>query len=92
MNQADAYKYLSVELNTWLAKPFDELERSVGQTHSNRCRAEDAAEYVVEISVDWYSREEGALLVSGMAALASCGPLHRMDRSFVVTQNGIRSA
>ena len=91
MSQADAYKLLAAEMQPYRDLSFIELREFAGQRSSRRVTGDDANVYLVDVGVEWYSRSQDELIVEGMAALASTGPLRRLDRSFIVSAAGVRA-
>jgi hypothetical protein len=84
MQQHDAYALLASELAAYRELSYDELAELVGASSSRRVRAADSTHYVVEVNVRWLPGKSGQILVEGLAATADCGPLRRLDHSFVV--------
>jgi hypothetical protein len=84
MYQADAYEFLASELNAYRRLSYEELAQFVGESSAIRRRSEDSTEYVIEVKVRCCGDQHGKILVEGMAAVADCGPLRRLDQSFVI--------
>jgi hypothetical protein len=84
MNQPDAYKLLSDEMAAYRALRYGELAELVGPPKVRIVRGVDSTEYAVEVIVRWRNGERGELLVEGWIAANDCGPLHRLDESFIV--------
>ena len=81
----DAYQLLASELAAFRQLPYEQLTQFVGPAQARRVRARDSTEYAIEINVRWRFGNPGDILVEGWIAVDDCGPLHRLDDSFVVT-------
>ena len=84
MNQPEAYKLLASELASLRESGYEELALQLGQS-SRLLRASDGLVYSLYITIRWRNREHGDILVEGTIATADCGPLNRLDDSFVVS-------
>lgn len=84
MNRVDAYQLLSSELAAYRNMQYRDLVSAIGQTTSRIVRAEDSTRYTIEVHVQWRDEAEGEIIVDGMVGTADCGPLGRIDDSFVV--------
>lgn len=84
MNQSEAYKLLASELGSLRELDYEEVAALLGQS-SRLLRTSDGSIYDVYITIRWRNREHGDILVEGMVATADCGPLNRLDDSFVVS-------
>jgi hypothetical protein len=88
MSGVDAYALLMSEFAPYRELRYDELTKFVGQSSSRVVRGKDANDYVIDVAVCWLDQEQQRILVKGMAAVADCGPLRRVDESFVVSPPG----
>ena len=86
MNRVDAYRLLASELAMYRQMPYGDLIAAIGNTASKTVRAEDSTDYLIEVSVAWRNESKGEIIVSGMAGTVDCGPLGRIDESFVVSR------
>ena len=79
----DVYQILSSELAAFRELRYDELAELVGETISRQMIAADSTAYAVEIKIRWRDAPGGEILVVGWAAVDDCGPMRRVDNSFV---------
>jgi hypothetical protein len=84
MNQPEAYKLLASELASLRELGHEELATLLGRS-SRLLRASDGSIFSVYIDIRWRNRGHGDILVEGTIATADCGPLRRLDDSFVVS-------
>ena len=84
MNQVDAYKLLASELAAYREMRFEDLAQFVGPQCPRRIRGNDGTEYAVQIKVRRGNLEHGEIIVEGWLAIDDCGPMHRLDDSFIV--------
>lgn len=84
MNQPEAYRLLASELASLRELDYEQLAALLGRS-SRLSRASDGSIFSIYIDIRWRNREHGDILVEGMIATADCGPLKRLDDSFVVS-------
>lgn len=84
MNQPEAYKLLASELASLRELSHEELAALLGRS-SRLLRASDGSIYSIYITIRWQECVHGDILVEGTVATADCGPLQRLDDSFVVS-------
>lgn len=84
MNQPEAYKLLASELASLRELDHEDLAALLGRS-SRLLRASDGSIYSMYITIRWQNCVRGDILVEGTIATADCGPLNRLDDSFVVS-------
>ncbi len=63
-----------------------ELVKVIGQSSTRVVRAKSGIAYAVDVKLNWNNQECDSVLVAGMVAVADCGPLQRLDESFVISR------
>lgn len=80
----EAYALLASELASFHQLSYEELVHFVGTAEVRRVRGSDSTQYAIQVTVEWRTGEPGDILVVGWCAVDDCGPLRRLDESFIV--------
>jgi hypothetical protein len=82
----EAYRLLFNEMAVFRELPYEQLAEFIGQPHRWQVTVDGVA-YAIEITVGWRYAEGGEIRVIGWAAVDDCGPMRRVDDTFVVSRD-----
>jgi hypothetical protein len=86
MNHVIGYKLITDEFNAYRSLQFDELRQLIGE-HKSRLVRREGVDYDLTVTVAWYLRIDGDIIVRVIVGEANWGsPLDSVDEQIVISR------
>jgi len=84
MDRPRAYQFIADALRHCHAMSHDQLRELVGSASSDRCRAADSSEYILDLHFRWVEEAGGPIAIDATIDSAESWRLERLERTIVV--------
>ena len=84
MDRLRAYQFIADALRQYQSMPHDQLRELVGSASSERCRAADSSEYILDLCFRWAAEAGGPIAIDATIDPAESWRLERLERTVLV--------